>query len=51
MVPGASATARAETIGAASLTLAPQDLREIDEVAAKVQGERYPEQLERMTGR
>jgi len=51
-IPGTTKLSRLEeNIGAASLTLAPQDLREIDEVAAKVQGERYPEQLERMTGR
>jgi len=51
-IPGTTRLSRLEeNIGAASITLLPQDLREIDEVAAKVQGERYPEQLERMTGR
>jgi aryl-alcohol dehydrogenase-like predicted oxidoreductase len=53
-IPGTTKLSRLEeNIGAASLTLTPQDLRDIDEVAAKikVQGERYPEQLERMTGR
>jgi hypothetical protein len=40
-------------IGAASVELTPDDLREIDEAASKikVEGARYPEQLERMTGR
>jgi len=51
-IPGTTKLSRLEeNIGAASLTLTPEDLRGIDEVAAKVQGERYPEQLERMTGR
>jgi len=51
-IPGTTKLSRLEeNIGAASVTLLPQDLLDIDEVAAKVQGERYPEQLERMTGR
>jgi len=53
-IPGTTRLTRLEeNLGAASLALTPQDLREIDEAAAKieVQGERYPEQLERMTGR
>jgi len=53
-IPGTTKLARLEeNIGAASVELTPQDLREIDEAAArvKVQGDRYPEQLERMTGR
>ncbi len=42
-----------ENIGAVSVELTPGDLREIDEAASKiaVQGARYPEQLEQMTGR
>ncbi len=42
-----------ENIGAAAITLTPDDLREIDSAAAKisVQGARYPEHLEQMTGR
>jgi aryl-alcohol dehydrogenase-like predicted oxidoreductase len=42
-----------ENIGAATIELTPEDLREIDEAASriKLQGARYPEQLERMTGR
>jgi aryl-alcohol dehydrogenase-like predicted oxidoreductase len=53
-IPGTTKLSRLEeNIGAASLTLTAQDLREIDEAASgiEVQGERYPEQLERMTGR
>ena len=51
-IPGTTKLSRLEeNIGAASLTLTPEDLREIGDVAGKVQGERYPEQLERMTGR
>ncbi len=42
-----------ENIGAASVELAPDDLREIEEAAAKitVQGARYPEELMRLSGR
>ncbi|HSB80923.1 MAG TPA: aldo/keto reductase, partial [Candidatus Methylomirabilis sp.] len=42
-----------ENIGAAALTLTSDDLREIDSAAARitVQGARYPEHLEQMTGR
>ncbi len=53
-IPGTTKRSRLEeNIGAAALALTPQDLREIDEAASRieVQGERYPEQLERMTGR
>jgi aryl-alcohol dehydrogenase-like predicted oxidoreductase len=41
-----------ENIGAASVVLTPDDLREIDGAASKitVQGARYPEHLEQMTG-
>jgi hypothetical protein len=43
---------RAEDIGAVALELTPADLREIDAVAStiEVQGARYPEKLEKMTG-
>jgi aryl-alcohol dehydrogenase-like predicted oxidoreductase len=43
----------AENIGAASLDLAPSDLVEIDDAAARIQiqGDRYPETLERLTNR
>jgi len=42
-----------ENNGAVAIELTPNDLRDIDEAASKipVQGERYPEHLERMTGR
>jgi aryl-alcohol dehydrogenase-like predicted oxidoreductase len=42
-----------ENIGAAAITVTGDDLRAIDSAASKidVQGARYPEQLERMTGR
>jgi len=42
-----------ENIGAVAVELTPDDLREIDRAASKitVQGARYPERLERMTGR
>jgi aryl-alcohol dehydrogenase-like predicted oxidoreductase len=42
-----------ENIGAAAVELTPDDLREIESAASKitVQGARYPEELERMTGR
>jgi aryl-alcohol dehydrogenase-like predicted oxidoreductase len=42
-----------ENIGAVAVELTPDDLREIENAAAniKVQGARYPEKLERMTGR
>ncbi len=40
-------------LGAVSVELTPNDLRSIDDAAAKitVQGARYPEKLEQMTGR
>jgi aryl-alcohol dehydrogenase-like predicted oxidoreductase len=42
-----------ENIGAAAVELTPDDLRDIDAAASKitVQGARYPENLEQMTGR
>lgn len=42
-----------ENIGAASVELTSDELREIDGAAATItlQGARYPEKLERMTGR
>lgn len=52
-IPGTTKLHRLEeNIGATELDLTPDDLREIDEASAKitVQGERYPEQLERLTG-
>jgi aryl-alcohol dehydrogenase-like predicted oxidoreductase len=52
-IPGTTKLHRLdENIGAAAVELTPNDLREIDDAASKiaVQGARYPEQLERMTG-
>ncbi len=42
-----------ENIGAAAVELTPDDLREIDSAASQitVEGARYPERLEQMTGR
>jgi aryl-alcohol dehydrogenase-like predicted oxidoreductase len=53
-IPGTTKLHRLEeNIGAASVELTLDDLREIDSAAAKitVQGARYPEKLEQMTGR
>ena len=52
-IPGTTKLSRLEeNIGAASIELTPDDLREIESAASKiaVQGSRYPEHLERMTG-
>jgi aryl-alcohol dehydrogenase-like predicted oxidoreductase len=52
-IPGTTKLHRLEeNIGAAAVELTPDDLREIDSAASKipVQGERYPEELQRMTG-
>ena len=53
-IPGTTKLHRLEeNIGAAAIELTPDDLREIDSAASQitVQGARYPEQLEQMTGR
>ncbi len=53
-IPGTTKLERLEeNIGAATLELTADDLREIDEAAAQLtpQGARYPEHLEQMTGR
>ncbi len=53
-IPGTTKLHRLEeNIGAASVELTPDDLRDIDDAAAKitVQGARYPEKLEQLTGR
>jgi aryl-alcohol dehydrogenase-like predicted oxidoreductase len=53
-IPGTTKLARLEeNIGAAALELTPDDLREIDSAASKIPvlGSRYPEHIERMTGR
>ena len=53
-IPGTRKLERLEeNIGALAVELSPDDLREIDSAASKitVQGARYPEKLEQMTGR
>ncbi len=53
-IPGTTQLNRLEeNIGAAAIELSPVDLREIEGAASKihVQGARYPEKLEQMTGR
>jgi aryl-alcohol dehydrogenase-like predicted oxidoreductase len=53
-IPGTTKLHRLEeNIGAVSVELTPDDLRDIDTAASRitVQGARYPEQLEQMTGR
>ena len=52
-IPGTTKLSRLEeNVGAVSIQLTPEDLREIEAATAKiaVQGARYPERLERMTG-
>jgi aryl-alcohol dehydrogenase-like predicted oxidoreductase len=52
-IPGTTKPHRLEeNLGAVELVLAPDDLREIEAAASRitVQGERYPEELERRTG-
>ena len=53
-IPGTTKLHRLEeNIGAVALELTPDDVREIENAAAKitVQGSRYPEKLEQLTGR
>jgi aryl-alcohol dehydrogenase-like predicted oxidoreductase len=53
-IPGTTKLHRLdENLAADSIELTPSDLREIDSAASKiqVQGARYPEQLDRLTGR
>ena len=53
-IPGTTKLKRLEeNIGAAAIELTPEDLREIEGAASdiEVQGARYPEHLEQMTGR
>ena len=52
-IPGTTKLERLkENIGATEIQLTPEDLRDIDDAASKipVQGDRYPERLEKMTG-
>jgi aryl-alcohol dehydrogenase-like predicted oxidoreductase len=53
-IPGTTKLHRLEeNVGAAGVDLTSDDLRQIESAAAKitVQGARYPEKLEQMTGR
>jgi aryl-alcohol dehydrogenase-like predicted oxidoreductase len=53
-IPGTTKLHRLkENIGAAAIELTPDDLREIQSAFSKVavQGDRYPERLEQLTGR
>ena len=53
-IPGTTKLHRLdENLGAAAVELTPDDLRDIDGAASRitVQGARYPERLEQMTGR
>ena len=53
-IPGTTKLSRLEeNLGAASIELTPDDLRDIDSAASniEVQGARYPEHIEKMTGR
>jgi aryl-alcohol dehydrogenase-like predicted oxidoreductase len=53
-IPGTTKLNRLEeNLGAAAIELASDDLREIEDAASKitVQGARYPEHLEKRTGR
>jgi len=53
-IPGTTKLHRLEeNLGAASVELTPDDLREIDSASSKIKvaGARYPERLEQMTGR
>jgi aryl-alcohol dehydrogenase-like predicted oxidoreductase len=52
-IPGTTKLNRLEeNLGAVSIELTPEDLRDIDTAASKikVEGDRYPERLEKMTG-
>jgi aryl-alcohol dehydrogenase-like predicted oxidoreductase len=52
-IPGTTRLSRLqENIGGVSIHLTPEDLRDIDAAASKikVEGARYPERLEKMTG-
>ena len=53
-IPGTTKVHRLrENVGAVSLQLTPEDLRELEEAASRitVQGARYPEQLQKLVGR
>ena len=53
-IPGTTKLSRLdENLGAATLVLTPEDLRELDHTSSTIQlqGDRYPERLEQLTGR
>ena len=53
-IPGTTRLSRLdENNGAVAIELTPEDLRAMDSAATKipVEGDRYPERLEKMTGR
>jgi aryl-alcohol dehydrogenase-like predicted oxidoreductase len=53
-IPGTTKLERLdENIGAAEIELTPDDIREINNAASKItiEGARYPEKIEQMTGR
>jgi aryl-alcohol dehydrogenase-like predicted oxidoreductase len=53
-IPGTTKLHRLEeNIGAAAIELTAEDIQQIEDAAAKitVEGARYPEQLEQLTGR
>ena len=53
-IPGTTKLSRLEeNIGAADMSLTAKELREIDQAVSKIRlvGARYPEKLEKMTGR
>ena len=51
-IPGTTKLHRLEeNIGSLAIELTPDDLRDIDTAASMIQGERYPERLEQLTGR
>ncbi len=50
-IPGTTKLHRLEeNIGAADVSLTAEDIHEIEKAASTVQGERYPEELQKMTG-
>ena len=50
-IPGTTKQARlAENIGAVSIKLTADDLRELESAASKILGARYPEHIEKLTG-
>jgi aryl-alcohol dehydrogenase-like predicted oxidoreductase len=53
-IPGTTKLSRLEeNLGAASLNLAPEELNDLEEAASRItiQGGRYPQELEKLSGR